>query len=329
MGVFLFIFYSFIMPISLISSPLQAVTIITNSWNQSLRFYTDGLAYSLLTEGELTPSQKKAFGKKLGKYALLGYKEGAIVRLIELKDRLALPNRLNANPWDTGMCVLEAGTPDVMSFYRKMLSMRFGAISQPLQFSAKGEEPLGEVEMKSVAFFAPSGEQIFVTEIVRRLGGISLLKDKAIQGVNVPANVVISMQDRNAMQAFWTELLGISPVNDLPLHQAEVPIIMGGIAGMGFDMCLMGYGKERIGLEQHVYGKYNPLYTFKNFPCHFSLTGLACATWQTSDIQLVKKKSIEANFPLISEIGLPIRHQTEPEAIVLRGSLGEIIELVK
>lgn len=313
---------------SLISSTLQAITVVTNTWQQSYRFYNQGLGYQLLDEGELSPAQKKAFGKNLGRYALLGYEEGAVIRLIELNNALALPNRLGAKPWDTGICVFEAGTPDVMEFYRKMLSQRFGVISEPLLFTTKGAEPLGEVEMKSFALLAPSGEQMFVTEITRRVGGISLLKDKAVQGVNVPANVVISMQDRHAMTAFWTDVLGISPVNDLPLTQPEIPIIMGGIEGMGFDMCLMGHGMERIGLEQHVYGKYNPHYTYRNFPCSFELTGLASAAWQTNDANLVKSKLTSAGFGIISEVCLPTRTHATPEGIVSIGTLGEIIELL-
>lgn len=313
---------------SLISSALQAITVVTNTWQQSFRFYTQGLGYQLLDEGALSSEQKKAFGKNLGKYALLGYEEGAIIRLIELHNPLALPNRFGAKAWDTGLCVFEAGTPDVMELYRKMLSMRFGAISEPLQFTTKGAEPLGEVEMKSFALLAPSGEQLFVTEITRRVGGVSLLKDKAVQGVNVPANVVISMQDRHAMTAFWTEVLGIYPVNDLPLTQPEVPIIMGGSEGMGFDMCLMGHGMERIGLEQHVYGKYNPNYTYQNFPCSFERTGLASAAWKTSDVNLAKDKLTKAGFGIISEVCLPTRRHAKPAGIVSVGTLGEIVELL-
>jgi hypothetical protein len=47
------------------------------------------------------------------------------------------------------------------------------------------------VVMKSAAFIGPAGEQLFVTQIVRRKGGVSLLKESAVEGVNAPANIVI------------------------------------------------------------------------------------------------------------------------------------------
>ena len=209
--------------------------------------------------------QKKQFGNKLKRYILLGHTGGSVVRLIETTDKTAVPNRIGARPWDNGLCVFEAGTPDVERAYFKVLRARFGAICTPSEFDCEGPEPLGYILMRSTAFIGPAGEQVFVTQIVNRKGGTSLLKEKAVDGINVPANVVISLKSRE-QQAFYKRVLGIYPINDLPLKQELAAAIMAGPSDMGFDMCLMGNETERIGLEQHVYGVHNPQYDFITYP---------------------------------------------------------------
>ena len=311
-----------------ITGALQAISIITNTWERSLQFYQNGLGYQILSEGQLSKSQKEVFGNNLGKYILLGHAEGSVVRLIELSDKNALPNRIEARPWDCGMAVFEAGTPNVERAYQKLIRNRFGALALPTEFDCEGPEPLGYVLMKSTAFIGPSGEQVFVTQLVSRKGGVSLLKENSIDGINTPANCVISIQNRKIQKEFWGDILGIFPVNDLPLKQAGAAAIMGGPADMGFDMCLMGHGMERVGMEQHVYEEHNANYDYKIFPCDFTKTGLASAAWQGRDLEELRIKLGSNNFEIISEIGLPIRDNPMPKALVFKGPYGEIIELL-
>ena len=189
-----------------IKGGLQVVTVISNTWQQSIRFYTKALGYQIRHSGHLTTSQQTIFGENLGQYALLGHIDGAVVRLIELNDKEAIPNRIGANPWDNGLAVMEAGTPDVDKAYWKVMKNKFGAVAPPTEFDCEGPEPLGYVLMKSTAFIGPSGEQIFVTQIVNRKGGVSLLKEQAIDSINTPANAVISLKNREQQQ-FYADLL--------------------------------------------------------------------------------------------------------------------------
>jgi catechol 2,3-dioxygenase-like lactoylglutathione lyase family enzyme len=327
-----------------IISPLAAITVVSNTVLQSLRFYTEGLGYRLLAEGVLTDRQKASFGKQLNRYFLLGYTvqrdplegEGgantqgtaSIVRLVETTDKMAEPNRVGANPWDNGLCVFEAGTPDVERAYTKLLRARFGAICPPYEFDCEAPEPLGYILMRSTAFIGPAGEQVFVTQIVNRRGGISLLKEKAVDGINVPANAVISLKSR-AQQDFYRRVLGLYPVNDVPMQQPLAAAIMAGPADMGFDMCLMGAGSERIGMEQHVYDRFHPDYAYRTFPCSFQKTGLVAATWYGRDFDSLEKKLASENKRILSRVGLPILGNSEPNALVFEGIVGEIIELLR
>ena len=306
---------------------LQAISVVTNTWAQSIRFYTDGLGYQILEEGQLSAIQKTTFGTQLGKYVLLGHAEGSVVRLIETSNAAALPNRIGARPWDNGLCVIEAGTPDVDKAYLKVLRARFGAIAPPTEFDCEGPEPLGYIVMKSTAFMGPAGEQIFVTQIVRRKGGVSLLKEAAVAGINAPANAVISLATRH-QQMQYAEVLGIVPVNDLPLKQPGAASIMGGPPDMGFEMCLMGHGQARVGMEQHVYATQHPDYEYQTYPCDFARTGVASACWQGQDLDVLRPKLQKNNWEIIGEIGLPVRGNPEPKALVFRGLVGEILELL-
>jgi hypothetical protein len=312
---------------NLIEGSLLAVSVVTNTWQNSIRFYTDALGYQVLEEGVLSNLQKDIFGKNLNKYALLGHQEGSVVRLIETSDNTARPNRIGAGPWDCGMNVFECGTPDVERAYMKVIRNKFGALAMPTQFDCEGPEPLGKILMKSTAFIGPAGEQIFVTQIVAREGGQSLLKEKAVDGINTPANVVLSLKNRQQQQ-WYKDILGIVPVNDLVLKQEGASQIMGGLPNMGFDMCLMGYDLHRIGMEQHIYEPHNPTYKFDTYPSDFCKTGLASAAWQTSNLEQLKNNLKSVNIDIISEVGLPIRGNSSPKAIVFRGIVGEVLELV-
>ncbi len=313
---------------NLINGPLKAVTVVTNSWEQSCRFYGEALGYNLLGEGELSATQKAAFGEKLGRYTLWGYDSGSVVRVLELKDPNARPIREGARPYDSGMAVIEGGTPDIGAAYERVLRCRFGAISAPKTFYVEGPEPLGKVLMKSAAFIGPAGEQIFVTEITSRTGGVSLLKEKAVEGINAPGNIAFCLVNRQPIEQFWGPLVGLRPVNDLPVEDPNAAEIMGGPAGMSFDMLLMGFGMERIGMEFHIYGPHNAGYEYRTYPTSFDKTGLAMASWPTADVAAAAAQLEAMGHVLISRVGLPLRGNPEPKAAVFRGPLGEIIELM-
>jgi len=309
------------------SGTALAATVITNCWGQSLRFYTDALGYQIVDEGELSGAQKKVFGNHLGKYVLLGQDRGSVVRLIESNLKDALPNRLQARPWDPGMCVMEIGVADVESVYLSVIRNRFGVLAPPVKFSVTGPEPLGFVEMYPVAILAPAGEQLFLTQITKREGGIPLWEQRKDINVFPLGNVVLSMEDRST-QKFYADVFNLYPETDLVLKQDDAAFIMGGPPGMAFDMCLMGNGNYKSGMEQHIYKEHNPDVDFNVFPCDFTKTGLASACWQGHDIDGLADKITAHGGEIVSDVLLPIRGNSAPVGIVYRGLVGEIVELV-
>lgn len=309
------------------SGTALAASVVTNCWSQSLRFYTEALGYEVVDEGELSIAQKEVFGKYLARYVLLGHDRGSVIRLIETSLTEASPNRLHARPWDPGMCVMEAGVADVEALYKNVIKNRFGVLAPPVKFSVEGPEPLGFVEMYPVAILAPAGEQLFLTQITKREGGIPLWEQRKDVNVFPLGNVVLSMEDRST-QKFYADVFNMYPETDLVLQQDDAAYIMGGPPGMGFDMCLMGNGNYKSGMEQHIYKEHNPGVDFNVFPCDFTKTGLASACWQGNHMDGLEEKITAHGGEVISHTLLPIRGNSSPTGIVYRGLVGEIVELV-
>lgn len=311
---------------SIFKGTALAATIVSNTWQQSCRFYQEALGYSVVEEGVLSQDQQMQFGSSLNRYALFGQDKGAVVRLIEQKNEDATPNRLLANPWDPGLVVMEIGVADVDSLYKQIIRNRFGILAPPTTFSVKGPEPLGYVEMRALAVLGPSGEQIFFTQITDREGGIPLWEQRRDINVFPLGNVVLSMKDRMP-QDFYKNVFNLYPNTDLLLQQEEAAFIMGGPQDMAFDMCLMGNGDYKSGMEQHVYGSYQPDYIYRTFPCDFSKTGLASACWEVNTLENLADRIQSHDGEVLGQNLLPIRDNAFPRGIVFRGKVGEIIEL--
>ena len=314
--------------VSHFSSTAIAVSVVTNCWEQSTRFYMDALGYKTIDQGVLTKAQKETFGEQLHRYCLFGQDRGAVIRLIESTDPSAVPNRINARPWDPGLCVMEIGVMDVEKAYLQVIRNRFGVLAPPKLFTVDGPEPLGYIEMLAMSILAPAGEQIFLTQITHREGGIPLWEQRKDINVFPLGNVVMSMEDRKT-QEFYQNVFHIYPETDLVLRQDDAAFIMGGPKGMGFDMCLMGNGDFKAGLEQHVYGPHNDGFEYNTYPCDFSKTGLASACWQGTRTEGLNEKINTHGGQVIGKALLPIRDNREPSGIVFKGPLGEIIELVR
>lgn len=297
---------------------LQAVTVITNCWAQSIRFYTEALGYRIIERGDLTHNQKNTFGRHLIKFALLGYDEGAVIRLIETGNMGAFPNRIGAHPWDSGLSVMEACTADVETAYRKVLRARFGAISHLDEFDFEAFGNQDNNSIKSVAFIGPSGEQLIVKQANDYVEGCN--------GINAPATAVISVPTHE-LRATYSDVLGWASINDFRVNprsrfnQIDTP------SNPGVEMTMMSHEQLITVQEQLVFSEYGRD-NFQTYPCDFMKTGVASACWQGQDLAMLRFKLEEANWTILSEVGLPVRGNPEPEALVFRGPVGEILEVL-
>jgi len=303
-----------------------ATSVVTKSLQASLRFYHDTLGYQVIEDCQLTQDQKSIYGDHLGRCLIVGHDKGSIIRLLETSNADAQPNRLGATPLDTGLCVMECGSPDVDKIYHTLVKNRYGVISRPKSFSVEGPEPLGYMVMKAIGVFGPSGEQLFITQITERTGGTPLWELRDDIDVYPIGNVVLSMNKKDE-QDFYKSTFNLYPTIDLLLDQQEATELMGGPVGMSFRMCLMGNGMYKSGMEQHIYGALNPQYNFRKYPSDYSKTGLVSACWKGQNLQNIEDKILKNGGQVISNQLLPLRDDPAPKGIAYRGKAGEIIEL--
>jgi len=311
---------------SVFQGTILASSIVTCDIDRSLALYREVLGFQLLDKGQLNTEQKEIFGEDLSNYLLLGHDRGSIIRLLDNNNPKAIPLRQGASPWDPGLAVLEAGTNDVDKIYFDLIRNRFGVISQPKEFSVEGPEPLGYLVMRAVGVMGPSGEQLFLTQIKERAGGTPLWEQRQDINVLPPANVVLSLED-HATQVFYKEVFDLEPSVHLLLAQVDAAQLMGGPDQMSFDMCLMGNGNYKSGMEQHIYSPHNPDFTYQTYPCDFSKTGFASACWGATAKPELEEKIIDAGGQILGHTLLPLRDCAAPKGLVYQGPIGEIIEL--
>ena len=137
---------------------------------------------------------------------------------------------------------------------------------------------------------------------------------------------MISMKDR-IPQEFYRSAFNLLPSIDLVLDQEDAALIMGGPSDMAFNMCLMGNGNYKSGMEHHIYQELNPSYSFQKFECNFSSLGLASACWQGLQLSELADRIIDNGGEVLGESLLPLREDARPNGIVYKGLAGEIIEL--
>ena len=291
---------------------LQAVTVVTNSWVQSIRFYTEALGYFLLERGELTLVQKEIFGRHLGKYALLGHEDGAVIRLIETSHAGALPNRIGAHPWDSGLACIETTTTDLEKAYWKVLRARFGAIVSPSEIGARSN--------RQATFIGPSGEQLIVSEKKQKLPFNSSFLRR--EGVEAPFNTLVALPSKEHIK-LYDQVLGFAPATHF--NPSFVPELVNSEANV---------------MDEEYSGSYSTAHAFsldpvcvsstqyQSFPCDFFKTGIASACWKGTYTDDLSLKLQEVGWNILSEVGLPVRHNPEPAALVFRGVVGEILEII-
>ncbi len=92
-------------------------------------------------------------------------------------------------------------------------------------------------------------------------------------------------------------------------------------------MTMMSHEQLITVQEQLIFSEYGRD-NFQTYPCDFMKTGVASACWQGQDLAMLRFKLEEANWTILSEVGLPVRGNPEPEALVFRGPVGEILEVL-
>ncbi|GIW07777.1 MAG: hypothetical protein KatS3mg060_2582 [Dehalococcoidia bacterium] len=303
---------------------IQAVTVVTPDLEAAIRFYQDGLGYVLLGQGTLDASTvfegQSLAGRRWALMNAPGASEGAI-RLMEGAAG-APPNRPrpDTRPWDPGLAVLELYARDPLESYRQVQAAGATTLSPPLPYRFVNAGPFGTIDVTSYAAFGPAGEQLFVTKAT---GGTRERPTLAGSHSGV-FNVVLPNLDRRPVLRFYELLLGLEPTVDLPIQQETVNQIIGAPHGTTLDMLLLGPPGGATGIEVEEFDVAHG----RMYPTSLNRTGLAMFTVRVADLAECRALCEDYRIAWIGEGALPLPERERGAGMIVRGALGELVELV-
>lgn len=303
---------------------IHAVTVVTPDIDAAVRFYRQGLGYEQLGHGVLGDDVrfegKPLIGRRWAVMNAPSATEGA-VRLLEAP-REAVPNRPrpDARPWDPGLAVLEVYARDPHESFQRLEAAGATTLSPPLPYRFVDAGPFGTIEVTSYAAFGPAGEQLFVT---RATGG-SRPRPTLTELHSGVFNVVLPTLDRRPVVRFYELLLGIGPVVELPIRQETVNQILGVPHDTRFEMLLLGPPGEATGIEVEEFD----LAHGRMYPTSLRRTGLAMFTLRVADLAECRARCDAYRIARIGDGALPMPGRERGAGMIVRGALGELVELI-
>ncbi|MDW8254305.1 MAG: hypothetical protein RMM58_10555 [Chloroflexota bacterium] len=304
---------------------LHAVTVVVPALEAALRFYRDGLGYDLLARGAIGNSATFEGASLAGRqWALLnapGAVDGA-VRLLE-GPAGAPPNRPRpeTRPWDPGLAVLELYARDPFESYHYLQAAGAPTLSPPLPYQLPNAGPFGTIEVTSYAAFGPAGEQLFIT---RATGGTRQRPTFTTLHSGV-FNVVLPTLDRRPVLRFYELLLGLGPTVEVAIRQETVNRIIGAPPEVSFAMLLLGPPGDATGIEVEEFDVAHG----RVYPTSLHRTGLAMLTLRVADLGECRARCREYRIAQVGNGALPLPERDHGAGMIVRGALGELIELVE
>ncbi|MCS7002588.1 MAG: VOC family protein [Dehalococcoidia bacterium] len=303
---------------------LVAVTVVTPDIEASRKHYHGLLGWDRLgsmTLGDDAPviDGQPLAGRRMAMFGVAG-SDGGIVRCVE-GPADAPPNRPRgvAKPWDPGLAVLEFHTSDPDASYARVSGGGAPTISPPLPYGFENAGTLGTISVRSYAAFGPAGEEMFITKAE---GGRMRAPLPTLHGP--VGNVVLPCLDRSPVLAFYRMLLGIIPTVDSVCRQETVNQIIGAPPDTQFQMIMLGPPDGRIGIEVEEYVAPSG----QLWPTSFGRLGLTMATFRVNDLAAARRRCAEAGAPIVGEGALPLPTERRPNGFVVRGTLGELVEII-
>jgi catechol 2,3-dioxygenase-like lactoylglutathione lyase family enzyme len=309
------------------SNPLAVKIIAFNTVSPdvdaSIRFYRDVIGMKLADEGALSGefSGVPGIGKAGRRYATLTMPESprsAAVRVFAAPPGAA-PNRPrpNSGPMDPGLLIMEGGTRDPAESYHKLASANTPVITPPRYYFYRNTVIGRDIDVMSYAAFGPGGEQMFITANVR-----SDRPQWTLPGIHSGfANAAITSLDQRPVDAFYSQALGLKRVTQVESHQKNNNALI--------DAPPDSYhvwGSVGADVSMEVW-QFNAA-TGTMYPTSMDRTGLAMMTMRVNDLAKCRLMCKEAGIRMLGESGLPMPGKPHQDGFVIRGAVGELIEVV-
>lgn len=298
-------------------------TIVTPDLDASLRFYRDVMGYGLIDQGSLKGSRG---------YALLRY-EGDPVRERGVIRLLAAPRGATANRprpqssiVDPGLALLECHPRDARESHDWLAERGVTAISPPKYYSFDAPQ-LPSNSGNAFCVFGPAGEQLLFN-----CQNVPNTVDRKRE-VDYPGRIgplsqhTLVAWDRWPMFAFYGKLLGLAQAAsglvpfDRLLAQENVATLLGAPSGTYYRAIGLG-GNELWEYRQRHPEPQPP------WPTSLDRTGLAMVTIAVDDLAPVRSSLTDQGLVPLGVGALPTPEGKSRDAVMLRGPVGELIEVV-
>jgi catechol 2,3-dioxygenase-like lactoylglutathione lyase family enzyme len=309
------------------SNPLAvkivAFNTVSPSVPASIRYYRDVIGMTLADEGTLAADVSGApgIGQAGRRYAILTMPKGssAMVRVFEAPPGAkANRPRPTSGPMDPGLLIMEGGTSDPAESYHRLASAGTPVITPPRYYLFRNTTWGRDIDVMSYAAFGPGGEQMFITANVR-----SDRPDWPYPGLHSGfSNSAVTSLDQRPVEAFYEGALGLKRTSQMESFQKNNNALIGAPPDSYYLWGNVGSG---VSLEVWEFkAKTGTLY-----PTSMDRTGLAMLTMRVNDIAKCRAMCEAAGVRMMGHGALPMPGKPHQDGFVIRGAVGELIEIVQ
>lgn len=308
------------------SNPLEAKIVAFNTVSPSLpasiRFYRDVIGMSLADEGVLGSDVSGApgIGRAGRRYASLSMpgSEAAAVRVFEAAPGAGANRpRPGSGSNDPGLLVMEGGTRDPAESYHHLASAGVPTITPPRYYFFRNSTWKRDIDVMSYTAFGPGGEQMFITANVRN--DAPEWKHPGLHSGFQSASIV--SLDQRPVEDFYERVLGLKRTSQMDSFSRNSNVMMGAPSDLYYLWGNVGSG---VSLEVwEVKAKSGIMY-----PTSLDRTGLAMLTVRVNDLAKCRAMCRVAGVSTMGEGALPLPGRPRQDGFVIRGAVGELIEVV-
>lgn len=309
------------------SNPLEAKIVAFNTVSPdvqaSIKFYRDVIGMTLADEGALAADASGApgIGKAGRRYATMTMPQtgSAMVRVFEAQDGAkANRPRPGSGAMDPGLLIMEGGTSDPAESYHRLASAKTPVITPPRYYFFRNTAWGRDVDVMSYAAFGPGGEQMFITANVRSDRPAWKWPGELHSGFH---NTALTSLDQRPVEAFYEKTLGLLRTSQMEASENNNTDLIGAPRGSYYL-----WGNIGSGVSIEIW-QFNAK-TGTMYPTSMARTGLAMVTIRVNDLAKCRAMCRAARVPMMGQGALPMPGKPSQDGFVIRGEVGELIEVV-
>jgi hypothetical protein len=174
-----------------------------------------------------------------------------------------------------------------------------------------------DIDVMSYAAFGPGGEQMFITANVRNDA-----PDWPYPGLHSGfSNTAITSLDQRPVEAFYEKALGLKRTSQMDSFSKNSNALIGADADAYYL-----WGNIGSGVSIEVW-QFNAK-TGMMYPTSMDRTGLAMLTMRVNDLAKCRAMCVAAGVRVMGQGALPLPGKPHHDGFVIRGAVGELIEVV-